>query len=69
MKESLKQIRRNKGISQEYGAKKIGVSVKQFQRYERYEVVPPLDKAVLWAELLGYKIAKFVSLYNINKEE
>jgi len=64
---TLFELRKKKRIGQKELAKMINVSYKQFQRYERYECIPPLDKAILWGEALGIKIAKFVTLYN--KEE
>jgi transcriptional regulator with XRE-family HTH domain len=59
----LFDLRKKKKLTQIEIAKLIKVSVKQFQRYERKEVIPPLDKAIEWGKALDIKIAKFVELY------
>ena len=59
----LKELRKKKGLTQPQVAKLIGVSLKQFQRYERKEVIPPLDKAIQWGMALDVKIARFCMLY------
>ncbi len=64
----LKELRRNKKINQNKLAKILGVSLKQFQRYEQGSHIPPFDKAVLWCKALNITLNQFNKLYN-NKEE
>jgi len=61
---TLKELRKSKGLIQQQVADRVGVSLPQFKRYEQKSHIPPLDKAILWGEALGIKIAKFVTLYN-----
>ena len=63
----LKKLRRKKKIMQQDMANSLGVSLKQFQRYEQGINIPPFDKAILWAKELKLTLNQFKALY-INKE-
>jgi|LGOV01.1.fsa_nt_gb transcriptional regulator with XRE-family HTH domain len=65
---TLKQRRKKKKFTQEEIAKELGISERQFRRYEQYETDPPLHIGIKWAELLGIGIGKFVALYNKESE-
>ena len=66
---TLRKRRKAKKLTQAQIANKLGISERQFRRYEQYETDPPLHIGIKWAELLGIGIGKFVALYNIGKEE
>jgi transcriptional regulator with XRE-family HTH domain len=59
----LKQIRRKKSILQKDMAKLIGVSLKQFQRYEQHINMPPFDKVVMWCAILKLTLNQFKKIY------
>lgn len=65
---TLKEIRKKRNIMQHDMAKEMGISLKQFQRYEQGSHMPPFDKAVIWAEELKLTLNKFRNLV-LNKEE
>ena len=66
---TLEQRRKKKKYTQAEFAKELGISSRQFRKYIKYEVDPPLHIGIKWAELLGIGIGKFVALYIIGKEE
>ena len=66
---TLEQRRKAKKMTQAQISKKLGISSRQFRKYVKHEVDPPLHIGIKWAELLGIGIGKFVALYSIGKEE
>lgn len=65
---TLKERRKKNKLTQAQISAKLGITERQFRRYVKYEVNPPLHIATKWAELLGIKIGKFVELYNKESE-
>jgi len=64
---TLKQRRKAKKLTQAQIAKKLGITERQFRRYVKHEVDPPLHIGIKWAEILGIGIGKFVALYKEEK--
>jgi len=60
---TLKQIRRKKKYSQKQFAQLLGISLKQFQRYEQQINMPPFDKVVKWSGILKLTLNQFKKLY------
>lgn len=60
---TLKELRRKKKISQKGMAKLLGISLKQFQRYEQEINMPPFDKVVIWSNILKLTLNQFKKLY------
>lgn len=60
---TLKELRRKKKLSQNDLANELGVSLKQFQRYEQQVNMPPFDKVVLWSNALKLTLNQFKKIY------
>ena len=56
----LKELRNNKGLSQEELANLIGVHKSHISRYERGISIPSIEAATKLANALGISISKFV---------
>jgi len=52
----LRQAREQKGLTRQFVAKKLGVSVRTFDRWERGDFEPSLKKLARLAELYGTSI-------------
>ncbi|WP_372791200.1 helix-turn-helix domain-containing protein [Lentilactobacillus sp. SPB1-3] len=48
----LLDARKRAGLSQKAVAKSIGKTLRQYQRYERGEIIPPIDVAYMLADAL-----------------
>lgn len=51
----LREIRLEKGISQESLAVRAGYGINQIWNWENGQTCPTLDNAIAWAEALGYE--------------
>lgn len=54
--ENIKRLRKEKGISQEYAAQKIGVSVQSVSLWEENKTVPSIENLVALSEILGVTV-------------
>lgn len=54
--ENIKRLREEKGISQEYAAQKIGVSVQSVSLWEENKTVPSIENLVMLSEILGVTV-------------
>jgi len=52
----LRQAREQKGLTRQYVAKNVGISVRTFDRWERGDFEPSLKKLARLAELYGTSI-------------
>ena len=65
---SLEKRRKLKKLTQAQISEKLGITERQFRRYVKFEVNPPLHISIKWAKLLGIGIGKFAKLYDEEKE-
>ncbi len=63
LNESLKEYRIRKEISQPQIAKKIGISDRQFRRYENKECALPMKEGIAYAKALRIPIKLFIKKY------
>ncbi len=54
--ENIKRLREEKGISQEYAAQKMGVSVQSISLWEENKTVPSIENLVTLSEILGVTV-------------
>ena len=59
--ENIKRLRKEKGISQEYAAQKIGVSVQSVSLWEENKTVPSIENLVALSEILGVTVDEVLS--------
>ena len=65
---TLEERRKKRKMTQAQISNELGITERQFRRYVKHEVDPPLHIGIKWAELLGIGIGKFVALYNKESE-
>lgn len=65
----LQSLRKRKSLSQTALAKKLGVTKSTIYRYERNTLLPPLDKAIMLAQILDTSLDFLVGLDKIPSVE
>jgi DNA-binding XRE family transcriptional regulator len=63
---NIEKLIKESGLRKDYIAAKIGVSVRQLRKYEKFELFIPMETGLLLAELLNCKVDDF---YERNMEK
>ncbi|MCI6496167.1 MAG: helix-turn-helix domain-containing protein [Anaeromassilibacillus sp.] len=54
--ENIQRLRKEKGLSQEYVAQKIGISRQSISLWEKNKTVPSIENLVTLSEILGVTV-------------